>query len=151
MSAFRNGAPKQENIFVYAIFQETAGANADLTTSIAITDTPTYKLNTITKPVTMKKGIIKQIRLRLNWANAVNLLSVRIYDGAFAGNYECEMHKLFDSDEFIAALVDDTEYVWDVEIPFILEDNGSIYFAPEWSAACGNIQGYIIARGVKLE
>lgn len=131
--------------------QEAAAAHTGFTTSKAEADTPAYTLTT-KDPDTLKQGIIKRIHIRLNWANAVTLEAVRLYRGAKAGDYESDSNKLFDSIAYYpAGLTDDDEYDFEVEIPFKLIEEGKIYYGCQWSAASGNIQGYIEVTGETFE
>ena len=137
--------------FFFKVFQEAAGAHSDLTTSKVATDTPTAYFS-IVIPDTIKSGRINRIHIRLNWVNAVTLDELRIYQAAKAGDYESNMNLLWTSDDHIAALVDDDEYVIkNLSIDFNLEAEGTLYYAPTWSGACGNIQGFITVSGELYE
>jgi len=137
---------------VFEEFLEAAGAWPAITTSYAETDTPAQVFSVVS-PDTIKAGILKRIQIRLNWANAVTLTAIRIYEAAKAGNYESRMHKIFDStDLFPAGITDDDEIdIQDLEIPFTLEGAGILYIACEWSAAPGNTNGYVRVSGIPLE
>jgi hypothetical protein len=50
-----------------------------------------------------------------------------------------------------AAQVDDTDYDREVEIPFVLETPGSLWYSIDWTAAPGNTTGFIEASGEKEE
>jgi len=145
-----DGAWTKKIAFLFRELLEAAGAHTGFQTSKAETDEPAAVF-TDTNPDTLKSGIISRIHIRLNWANAVTLTAIRIYEAAKAGDYESGMHKLFDSKEHVVSLVDDDEYVFYVGIPFILATEGTLYYAPEWSAACGNIQGYVAVEGDTFE
>jgi hypothetical protein len=133
--------------FDFSEFQETAGSHTNFETSKAETDTPVGTLTT-KNPDTLKSGTILRIHIRLNWANAVTLTALRIYQAAKAGDYESSLNKLYDSKaDYPAGLTDNGEYEIEANLPFILESEGSFYYAPEWSGACGNIQGYIQLSG----
>lgn len=146
-SSGRAGRWTKRDIFILKELQETAGAHTGFETSKSDTDTPVSYFSTIVDPDTVKSGVITQIRIKLNWANAVTLEAFRIWEAAKAGDYESNSRKIFDSDEFVAALNDDEEYVFDVHIPFKLDSAGVLYYAPQWSAACGNIQGHVTVKG----
>jgi len=137
----------EDEIFIFKEFQETSGTKAEFTTSKAETDEPAYYFVDVVKPDTLKAGVITQIRIKQNWVAGETLEAVRLYEGAVAGNYESNSKKIFDSDEYIASLNDDEEYVFDVNIPFHLDTIGRMYFGFQWSGACGNIQGHITVKG----
>lgn len=146
-----DGAWTKKYAFIYRELLETAGVHAGFQTNKAETDAPAA-LFTNTDPDTLKSGIIKRIHIRLNWANAVTLTAIRIYAASKTDDYESSMHKLYDSKaDYPAGLTDNDEYDLEMEIPFILETEGTLYYAPEWSAACGNIQGYIAVEGETFE
>jgi len=111
------------------------------------TDTPVSSFSTIVDPDTVRSGRILQIRIKLNWTNAVTLEAFRLWEAAKSGDYESNGRKIFDSDEYVASLNDDEEYVFNVDIPFKLDTAGTMYYAPQWSAACGNIQGQVTVKG----
>jgi len=137
----------EDEVFILKEFQEASGAKAEFTTSKADGDTPVYYFTDVVKPDTLRAGVITQIRVKLNWANAVTLEALRFHEKAVAGDYESNSNKIFDSDEYVASLNDDEEYVFDVEIPFHLDIAGRMYLGLQWSAACGNIQGEITVKG----
>lgn len=150
----KDGKWGTEGIFEAYELQEVAGANLTLSTDHAETDVPTRTLSTTTGlviPKGVRTGRILKVKIRLNWAGAVNLEDVWIYQGTKTGDYESRMHRLFTSRDYLTPLVDDDEYEWDVDIPFRLEDRGSFYVALGWSGACGNIQGYIYICGITYE
>jgi hypothetical protein len=136
----------------YSIFeayelQETSGAHTGFNRDSAETDTPQDVLSTKVDPATLREGTILKIRARINvTANAINTLW--LFQKAVAGNYESRMNKLFDSSDHIAIWVDDEEYEWDVEIPFILGEIGKFYYMKDESGALGNVQGYIWLGGI---
>jgi hypothetical protein len=133
--------------FDFSEFLETAGAHTNFSTSKAETDTPVGTLTT-KNPDTLKSGTILRIHLRANWANAVTLTALRFYQAAKAGDYESSLNKLYDSlTDYPAGLIDDDEYDLEVYLPFILESEGTFYFAPEWSGACGNASFYFQLSG----
>jgi len=142
-----DGRWTKRSLFVLKEFQEAAGTHTGFTTSKADTDTPVSSFSTVINPDTLTHGVITQIRIKLNWANAVTLEAFRLWEDAQAGDYESNALKIFDSDEYVASLNDDEEYVFDVYIPFILKTAGTMYYAPQWSAACGNIQGHVTIKG----
>ena len=145
----RQGRTSGQRTFHHWMLQEASGAWADVTTSKTKTDQPTAYLNTQQIPNTLRRGVIKRIRYRLNFANAVTY-TLRLWGASKTGDYESAMHLLWES---AAAQADDTEYTLDEtdfgEIPFILARAGRIYVSVEWSAACGNIQGFIRVDGIE--
>lgn len=145
--------PKLKQNFTIAAFKETAGAHTGLTTNKAETDAPAAYFGSVSGDYTkhfknVKHGVIKQIRVRLNWANAVNLTSIRLYTNIATGDYESRLYELFKTDDYVAAIVDDDLYIFNVDIPFVLKTANRMYYAPTWSAASGNIQGFIEVRGI---
>jgi len=129
--------------------QEAAGAHTNFTTSKSATDTPVGYFTTGTYPTGFREGRIFLIHIHLNWANAVTLEALRIYQHAAAGDYESSYHKRWDSIvDYPAGLVDDDEYFIYCNIPFYLQTPTAIYYAPQWSGACGNIQGVIEVSGI---
>ena len=146
-SSARAGRWTKRDIFIFKELQETAGAHAGFETSKADTDTPAAYFSTIVDPDTCKSGMITQIRIKLNWTNAVVLQAFRLWEAAIAGDYESNSRKIFDSEEYVVALNDDEEYVFDVNIPFKLDAAGVMYYAPQGSAACGNIAGHVTVKG----
>lgn len=147
----RGGRWTKRGIFILKELQETSGSHTGFETSKADTDTPVSKFSTVVNPDTLRLGVITQIRIKLNWANAVDLEAFRLWEAAKAGDYESNSRKLFDSDEYTPSLNDDEEYVFDVYIPFMLDKVGEMYYAPQWSAACGNIQGHVTVKGEVFE
>lgn len=141
-----DGQWSQIGIFQYRKLTEASGADAELTTSYAKTDTPVqYFPAAASKPDNMMNGVIKRIHYRLNFANGAVTYTLRIYQAAIAGDYESNMNMLWESP---AARVDDTDYdVTELDIPFNLALAGRMYYALEWSAASGNIQGFISVEG----
>lgn len=132
--------------------QEAAAAHTGFSTSKAENDTPVAYLDDVVIPDTLKTGKITRIRIRLNWANAVTLEALRFYKAAKDGDYESSSSKIYDTmADYPAGLVDDDEYNIDLDIDFILGEEGKIYYAPQWSGACGNIQGYLIIEGETFE
>lgn len=137
--------------FIARLLQETAGAWTDIATSYAETDTPAKYFSDV-DPDTLKAGIIHRVRLRLNWANAVNLEEVRIYSAAKAGDYESRMNLLWTSDDLVANVGDDDDLDdQNLNIDFRLETEGKILIACTWSGACGNIQGFVEISGELYE
>jgi len=137
----------KRSLFALKELLEAAGSHTGFQTSKADTDTPVSFLSTVVNPDTLIHGVITQIRIKLNWANAVTLEALRLWSDAQAGDYESNALKLFDSDEYITSLNNDEEYVFNVYIPFILATAGKMFYAPQWSGACGNIQGHVTVKG----
>jgi len=137
----------KKTTFRYAELQEAAAAHTGFTTSKAENDTPAYTLS-VKDPDNLKEGRLTRIHMRFNFANAVTLEAVRIYAGAKAGDYESSSQKLYDSTkDYPAGLTDDDEYDIEVDIDFKLLEEGKIYYGVQWSAASGNIQGYLVVEG----
>lgn len=133
-------------------FQEAAGAHTGMQTSKAETDTPVSYIEDVIIPDNLKSGKITRIRIRVNHVNAVTLEALRFYKDAKAGDYESSSCKIFDTiGLYPAGLVDDDEYNIDLNIDFILAAEGKLYYAPQWSAACGNVQFYIVIEGETFE
>jgi len=127
--------------------KEVAAAG-DFDTDQVKTDTPTLTLNSGVVPDTLKVGFIKRIHYRLNFANAVTF-TLRLWQAAIAGDYESNLNMLYESP---AAQADDTDYdIGELDIPFILAAEGVMFFSIDWTAACGNIQGFIEVSGETLE
>lgn len=145
----RHGRPQRlRSIFVYRKFQETAGAWADVTTSKTETDQPTAMLDTSKNPDTLRKGKINRVHYRLNFANA-ETYTLRLWAASKTGDYESIMSKLWES---AAAQADDIEYDnAELDIPFVLDEVGKIFFSVEWTGAAGNIQGFIEVSGEMYE
>lgn len=134
-------------VFYYQKLDEN-GSGGDLVTSYAKTDTPVKILDTARHPSTLGEGIIKRIHYRINPTNAVTY-TLRLYRHAIAGDYNSNMAMLYES---AAARADDTDYdVAEIEIPFILDSLGKIYFALEWTGAPGLTLGFIEVSGVVLK
>jgi len=138
----------EDEIFILKEFQEASGTKAEFTTSKAETDEPAYYFVDFVKPDTLRAGVITQIRVKLNWATGASVLeALRLHEAAKAGDYESNSRKIWDSDEYVASLNDDEEYVFNVNIPFHLDTAGRMYFGLQWSAGSGNIQGHITVKG----
>lgn len=142
-----DGRWTKRSLFILKEFQEASGTHTGFTTSKVDTDTPVSYFSTVVKPDTLVEGVITQIRVKLNWVNAVTLEALRLWEDAQAGDDESNALKIFDSDEYVASLNDNEEYVFDVYIPFILKTAGRMFYAPQWSAACGNIEGHVTIKG----
>jgi len=142
-----DGRWTEDEIFIFKEFQEASGTKTEFTTSKAEGDTPAYSFVDVVKPDTLKAGVITQIRIKLNWANAVTLEAIRFHEAAIAGDYESNSRKIWDSDEHAPSLNDDEEYVFNVNIPFHLDAAGIMFFGLQWSAASGNISGHITVKG----
>lgn len=129
---------------------ETAAAHTGFNRDSAETDTPQDYLSEV-YPAKLVSGIIYKVKIRLTWANATTLDYFWLFEDDVAGNYANRMRKLFDSSDYVAAIVKDTEYEWDVEIPFKLEDIGKFWYMQDISGANGNIQGYVYLSGITYE
>ena len=151
--------------FVYRVFNET-GASDPFTSDIAYGDVPTDAVgpagwfgnlasNVTGGPFHVSMGVITRVHWRLKPANAVTYrLSVweNDYTAGGAGSYELEMGKLFDSNEVVANCVKDVEYdAHELVRPFMLKRPGAFFFACDWSAAPGEIQGYLTVSGERDE
>jgi len=143
----QDGNWTKRTLFVLKELLEAAGAHTGFQTSKADTDTPVSYFSTVVNPDTLMHGVITEIRIKLNWAAAETLEAFRLWEDAQAGDYESNSLKIFDSDEYVANLTDDEEAVFHVYIPFILKTAGRMYYAPQWSGACGNIQGHATVKG----
>lgn len=142
------GAGQWTKLYPFLVYwlKEVAGTDADITTSKSVTDQPTAYFGNV-DPDTIKSGIIKRIHFRINNANAVTFI-LRLWQASIANDYESEMNLLWSSTDIIAQCVDDDEYdVNGLDIPFKLTDRGKMYFSLEWSAASGNVQGYMQVSG----
>jgi hypothetical protein len=109
---------------------------------------PTLLLDTYRTHPTMKSGKILRIHYRINPTNAVTF-TLRLWSTNLVVNpYELNLVMLYESP---AAQVDDTDYDREVEIPFVLETPGSLWYSIDWTAAPGNTTGFIEASGEKEE
>lgn len=133
--------------FKYSELQEAAAA-AKFNTDQTKTDTPTLKLNDVRVPDTLKSGIIKRIHYRINPANAVTY-TLRIWAAAIDNDYESNLNLLYESP---SGQVDDEDYDRsELSIPFVLAAEGDMYYSIDWSAASGNVQGFIEVSGETFE
>ena len=147
-----DGEFDKSKTFMMIALQETAGAWATVTTSYAATDTPVQTLTANEDCENLREGVIRQVKIRLNFANAVTF-KVRIWRRASAGDYQSDSDLLWTSeDNLLADLADDVTYIdTDLHVAFSLEEAGKMYFGVEWSGAPGNIQGYIQVTGERLD
>jgi hypothetical protein len=143
----RDGKWKKGSIFCYGKLDE-AGVGDYFETSQTKTDTPTLMLDAWNHP-TMTSGIIKRIHYRLNPTAAVTYI-LRLWRGSRAADYESNSLMLYESP---ALQADDTDYdrVADLEIPFVLQAPGGIYYSIEWTGAPGNTTGFIDVTGEKVD
>jgi hypothetical protein len=143
----RDGRWTKKYPFVYRELKEVAAAG-QFDTDQAKTDTPTLTFATYRNPDTLKSGMINRIHYRLNFANAVTY-QLRLWAAAIAADYESNLNMLY---EGAAAQADDTDYdITELDIPFILAAEGLMYYSIDWTAACGNIQGFIEVSGETYE
>lgn len=143
----RDGRWTKKYPFVYRQLREAAGAG-DFNVDEAKTDTPTLYFTTYRNPDTLKSGMINRIHFRINAANVVTF-TLRLWAAAIAADYESNMNMLYES---AAALVRDTDYdITELDIPFILALEGVMYYSLDWSAASGNVQGFIEVSGETYE
>ncbi len=149
-----DGEFDKSKTFMMIALQETAGAWAAVTTSYAETDTPVQVLTANEDCENLREGEITQVKIRLNFANAVTY-KVRIWRRASAGDYQSDSDLLWTSEDNLPAnLADDVSYVDKLggePIVFSLEEMGKMYFGVEWSGAPGNIQGYIQVSGRRFD
>ena len=110
--------------------------------------TPTLALNTGIVPDTLKIGFIKRIHYRLNFAGAVTF-TLRIWQAAIAADYESNLNMLYESPPLQADDIDYDEA--ELDIPFVLANEGIMFYSIDWTGACGNIQGFIEVSGETLE
>ena len=104
----------------------------------------------LTSPSHIRRGVINQVSFRLNPANAVTY-RLTLFDDITGADqtYQLRARKIFDSTELVAAGADDIEYnASDLQRPFALEDVGDFFYNIDWSAASGDVTGYVIIRGV---
>lgn len=127
-----------------------SGAYTNFETDKAENDTPTITIPNC-DPDTLKKGILTEVYVRLNWTNAVNLNALRIYEDAKAGDKESESHKIFDSSDYYATLTDDQEYRFLLNKAFILATEGTFFITTDWSGAPGNTPGTLRLDGETIE
>lgn len=133
--------------FILRRLKEAAAAG-DFDTDQSKTDTPTLTLNTEIVPDTLKWGFIKRVHYRLNPVNAVTY-TLRLWSKAVAADYESNMNMLYETP---AGRTDDEDYDdAELDIPFVLGAEGTMYYSIDWSGATGNIQGFIGVSGETSE
>ena len=128
---------------------DEAGASAYFNTSQGKTDTPTKQFATFKYPSTLHQGLINRIHYRLNPDNAVTY-TLRLWQTATAANYASNRDMLYESP---SGQVDDTDYDRaELNVPFILEGPGIMYYSIEYSAAQGScVAGFIYVSGEVLK
>ena len=91
---------------------------------------------------------ITNVHFRLNPTNAVtyDLYLYGSADGA-VNTYQLESDKFFDSNEILANMADDIEYLREVDRVAWLDDPARIWYVIDWSAAPGDTTGYIEVCG----
>lgn len=108
---------------------------------------PTWYFTDDIDPSNLTEGIITRIHFRLKPANAVTY-TLRLWRAAVDGStapYEENMEMLYESD---SARASDVDYdLTELRIPFKLADAGKLYYSIDWSAASGNVQGFIEVSG----
>lgn len=130
-------------LFIFRKLDEN-GAGTDFETSYAKTDTPVKTFATHF-PKTLVAGLIKRIHYRLHPTNAVTY-TLRLYSGAYADDYASDLLGLVYESPPLQA--DDTDYDRaELDIPFRLGTQGTLYFALEWTGAPGVTAGFIRCEG----
>jgi len=96
-------------------------------------------------PARFREGIIRRVQYRLN-PTAAETYTLRIWRrGGVADDYASNMELLYES---ATARVDDTDYdVNDLQIPFRLYTQSTIYYSIDWTGAPGNTPGFIVVSG----
>lgn len=108
---------------------------------------PTLMLDDEIDPTNILEGVITRIHFRIKPTNAVTY-TLRLWRAAVDGStkpYEENKAMLYES---AAGLVSDTDYdITELSIPFKLAEAGKLYYSLDWSAATGNVQGFIEVSG----
>jgi len=145
-TSMRDGRWTKKYPFKYSILQETAAAGI-FDGDSAKTDIPTGYLTT-KSPDTLKSGMIKRIHYRIKAANSVTF-TLYIWQAAKAADYDSNLNLLYESP---SGQVSDTDYDRaEMDIPFILATEGTIYYSINWSGAPGNVNGFIEVSGETYE
>lgn len=149
-SVGRGGRWSEQSTFKLRKLQETAAADKfDDSQGKAVL--PTWMLDDEIDPTNLQEGRIHRIHFRLNPANAVTY-TLRIWRKAVDGAtkpYEENMELLYES---LTARVKDVDYdLTELDIPFKLYESGKLYYSLEWSAATGNINGFIEVSGETMK
>ena len=127
---------------------DTDGTDADFETNQAVTDTPTQYFTDIVKPGTLKEGVIKQIRVKIDNANNQNITQLTLYADAQADNVQTVAEKIWDStEEEAAGLTDGTEYLFEVDRHFTLKTAGRMFYQTTYAGAPGNAPGTLVVEG----
>lgn len=141
-----SGIWDRKRIFRYGMLDEDGTGN-NFETDQAKTDTPTLTLASFLDPAIISRGKINNYKYRLNPTNAVTFVA-RLWEGAYAANYASNFRMLYETP---AAQVDDEDYDRaEMDIPFILDSSGNMYYSIDWSGAPGNTPGYMRISGEEV-
>lgn len=115
-------------------------------TSQSKTDTPTLTL--VVEPSHIKTGKVNRIHYRLKPTAAVTFI-LRIWEEADAGDYESNLHLIYESPALQAS---DEDYDRsELDIPFKLDAVGQMFYSIEWTGAPGNTVGFILVTGEAID
>ena len=146
----KNGRWSEQSTFKLRKLQEVAAADK-FDDSQGKTTLPTWMLDDEVDPSNLQEGVITRIHFRLNPANAVTY-TLRLWRKAVNGGatpYTENLEMLF---ETVAGLADDSDYDYtELNIPFRLYESGKMYYSIEWSAASGNVAGFIEVSGETMK
>lgn len=143
-SSSRSGKWVKHSVFRYRKLDEAGTALHYFETDQAKTDTPTLYLDSERYPPKVKSGIIKRIHYRLNPTNG-ETYTLRIWSDNIANDYESNLELLYESP---AAQADDTDYDrCELNIPFVLDYPGQLFYSIDWTGTPGDTPGFIEVSG----
>jgi len=141
-----DGRTPAKKVFLFMKLDEDGTGNY-FETSQAKTAQPTLNLNSSINPETIKSGRVKRIHFQLKPTNAVTY-TLRLYSYNIDGTtnpYELNSCLIFESSSLRAS---DVEYdLNELDIPFMLASEDTMYYAIEWSGAPGDTLGFIQVSG----